>query len=171
MRGATTSPTALFIPWSNFNPRAPCGARPFPAAADFAAVSNFNPRAPCGARLDNLALLKGVTRISIHAPHAGRDSGSDTYMTSLDISIHAPHAGRDPTHPRKPPTTWGFQSTRPMRGATSSTTVLPSTSMNFNPRAPCGARRAGSAAGQRRAISIHAPHAGRDVVATMPMAV
>ena len=34
-----------------------------------------------------------------------------------------------------------FQSTRPMRGATITYTAVPASSWNFNPRAPCGARR------------------------------
>ena len=56
-----------------------------------------------------------------------------------------------------------FQSTRPMRGATKK--CHPSTAflMNFNPRAPCGARReVFSLVEAAGVISIHAPHAGRD---------
>ena len=58
--------------------------------------SNFNPRAPCGARHVYNAAHSQHIGISIHAPHAGRD-----YLDVLDsivnvcISIHAPHAGRD----------------------------------------------------------------------------
>ena len=79
-----------------------------------------------------------------------------------------------------------FQSTRPMRGATLSKASGSSTPNYFNPRAPCGARRAkrkllliprryfnprapcgarllGSIlAANTQIISIHAPHAGRD---------
>ena len=36
---------------ADFNPRAPCGARPDAQGCVCAAVRNFNPRAPCGARL------------------------------------------------------------------------------------------------------------------------
>ena len=56
-----------------------------------------------------------------------------------------------------------FQSTRPVRGATRRSPRRDTSPRDFNPRAPCGARRhpqshpAGSGA-----ISIHAPHAGRD---------
>ena len=35
----------------NFNPRAPCGARPRPLT-EYCQPSDFNPRAPCGARLE-----------------------------------------------------------------------------------------------------------------------
>ena len=80
-------------------------------------VINFNPRTPCGVRL---AARSGVcTRpsISIHAPHAG-----------CDLKNVAP-LGRGL-----------FQSTHPMRGATSKTVLR----LTFD------------------LISIHAPHAGCD---------
>ena len=63
----------------------------------------------------------------------------------------------------EPPPELEFQSTRPMRGATRRSPRRDTSPRDFNPRAPCGARRhpqshpAGSGA-----ISIHAPHAGRD---------
>ena len=102
--------------------------------------------------------------ISIHAPHAGRDRLLTAKTKSAAISIHAPHAGRDGT----------------------SAIGLPSYG-HFNPRAPCGARpvqQAPPAARYNRfqstrpmrgatvtrvvtlvtiVISIHAPHAGRDI--------
>ena len=102
-------------------------------------------------------------KISIHAPHAGRDDGETEFKRSLSISIHAPHAGRDPSAACVSSCKEGFQSTRPMRGATRGRTVSLMANRNFNPRAPCGARR--YAIGNPRfriAISIHAPHAGRD---------
>ena len=79
-----------------------------------------------------------------------------------------------------------FQSTRPMRGATSSQVATETaTEIDFNPRAPCGARRLMTTMKMKtrrfqstrpmrgatsftsfyltsRSISIHAPHAGRD---------
>ena len=60
-----------------------------------------------------------VDGISIHAPHAGRDADAETSVENLGISIHAPHAGRDYTVGQIRRYTDGFQSTRPMRGATS----------------------------------------------------
>ena len=79
--------------------------------------------------------------ISIHAPHAGRDAG-DKYITGSNcISIHAPLAGCDVEHIQH--TVWF--------------------SPYFNPRAPCGARQGDHLGGTPlRAISIHAPRAGRD---------
>ena len=66
--------------------------------------------------------------------------GRDTFFSD-DISIHAPHAGRDGCKIDDAPI---FK--------------------HFNPRAPCGARRAYMQRPEReRKISIHAPHAGRDL--------
>ena len=168
--------------------------------------------------------------ISIHAPHAGRDSPPKNWGQGKGISIHAPHAGRDkfsntfppvPTdfNPRAPcgarldsarhtcrPYYFNprapcgarpvdsafirwmaiFQSTRPMRGATTTLLSGGGSTSYFNPRAPCGARLFAkpmmalslefqSTRPMRgatpiylivagcHAISIHAPHAGRDI--------
>ena len=80
-----------------------------------------------------------------------------------------------------------FQSTRPMRGATALELKLIPAQLNFNPRAPCGARpkltnliglhyqfqstrpmrgatpETGHPGHSSQQISIHAPHAGRDL--------
>ena len=123
---------------------------------------DFNPRAPCGARPIRQRETQ-VWRISTHAPLAGRDftdtgSFADRFLfqptrplrgatfraeslglVSL-ISTPAPLAGRD--HPRR----------RHERADT-----------HFNPRAPCGARRnASENLVLREEISTHAPLAGRD---------
>ena len=67
---------------------------------------------------------------------------------------------------------WVFQSTRPMRGATLTRTVIGGRALHFNPRAPCGARQQRAVrCRDRRAISIHAPHAGRDGASREPAAI
>ena len=59
-------------------------------------ASNFNPRAPCGARLEIIGGDAHGRRISTHAPLAGRDALAKTfYDLSGEISTHAPLAGRD----------------------------------------------------------------------------
>ena len=106
---------------------------------------------------------RGRSRISIHAPREGRDSG-------FNLSI----GGKDNFNPRAPR---GARRWRPSR--------RPLRATYFNPRAPCGARRrltrspvSGSVFQSTRpmrgatsthnlfitrtCISIHAPHAGRD---------
>ena len=57
------------------------------------------------------------------------------------ISIHAPHAGRDGAASPRVSVAWIFQSTRPMRGATGARQFKTRRYQHFNPRAPCGARR------------------------------
>ena len=104
------------------------------------------------------------------------------------ISILAPLAGRDLSRGSTPlASTKRFQSSRPLRGATPLSPpsgTLPAISIlaplagrdglvlycacssrDFNPRAPCGARRLSSRCSNRHgSISILAPLAGRDPV-------
>ena len=98
-------------------------------------------------------------------PMRGATGGQCIHQVDGNISIHAPHAGRDK-----------------LKGKPRSSNPY------FNPRAPCGARRHSLQAtrfpqlvfqstrpmrgatfmqamiGRWSAISIHAPHAGRDVL-------
>ena len=128
--------------FADFNPRSPCGER-MQAPTRQLWSTNFNPRSPCGERAAGLG--KGQAgAISIHAPHAGSDFSG---------TLIFPY--------------WRFQSTLPMRGATSFASLAVSWSMisihaphagsdvlegqpfqlgrNFNPRSPCGERRHGVA--------------------------
>ena len=137
--GARLTIAYMVVSARYFNPRAPCGARP-PIPAKTRDGEYFNPRAPCGARpptrssvsapslFQSTRPMRGATgaagndradpRISIHAPHAGRDwLQAPAQWQTIQISIHAPHAGRDASG-----NPLGFQH------------------LNFNPRAPCGAR-------------------------------
>ncbi len=60
-----------------------------------------------------------------------------------------------------------FQSTRPVRGATSLSVSVCVGSYSFNPRAPCGARHVATIDSFRCVrVSIHAPRAGRDLIQT-----
>ena len=139
--GARQSRPAKASSFQDFNPRAPCGARQSRATASIGVSSHFNPRAPCGARPAYTVGVPGRERISIHAPRAGRD-----FQCFDAAAVSA-----------------GFQSTRPVRGATRSIPCRNSSISHFNPRAPCGARRSLSGClGHALFISIHAPRAGRD---------
>ena len=101
---------------------------------------NFNPRAPCGARLLQSGYQSQPEKFQSTRPMRGATGNLLTDELLTSISIHAPHAGRD------------FSPDMNARCLT-----------NFNPRAPCGARRLalGTDSGGGH-ISIHAPHAGRD---------
>ena len=124
---------------------------------------DFNPRAPRGAR-------------RLHRQRA---------FPSLPISIHAPREGRDDISHEKTSLSDAFQSTRPARGATWKIGSSLPGELDFNPRAPRGARprhiqrlarafyfnpraprgaRLPCFASNNAAtfISIHAPREGRD---------
>ena len=123
---------------------------------------NFNPRAPCGARPMLISPPIPLREISTHAPLAGRDQqrGNRCYFSTV-FQPTRPLRGatgriyaallRQHFNPRAP------CGARPMRlrGANGI--------MYFNPRAPCGARlRGDDAARAAFYISTHAPLAGRD---------
>ena len=73
IRGATLIADSLYVSYKYFNPRAPYGARP-----------------------ECIRLQSLYARISIHAPHTGRDFGlAYNEKVRKEISIHAPHTGRD----------------------------------------------------------------------------
>ena len=145
----------------HFNPRAPCGARR-PGSSLSPAFGYFNPRAPCGARPPGVGPCHPEISISIHAPLAGRDvtfseSGSNWVSFQSTRPLRGATSEADAALIGS-----SFQSTRPLRGATRSASSQPGR-RNFNPRAPCGARRVYPHAGDRaESISIHAPLAGRD---------
>ena len=104
-------------------------------------VFDFNPRAPCGAR-----------RYELY-----------NYGTYSEISIHAPRVGRDSRRSKSCATRQGFQSTRPVWGATRPLDYPASFCRDFNPRAPCGARPyTQRSISSPPNISIHAPRVGRD---------
>ena len=128
---------------SHFNPRSPCGERRR-ARRIALGVGNFNPRSPCGERrsLPPDVSIKGI------------------FQSTLPLRGATCRRSSTPTaRPR-------FQSTLPLRGATAPCQQLRKlavisihaplagsdrlglgqvfVSENFNPRSPCGERRAGS---------------------------
>ena len=128
---------------------------------------------------------QNLITISIHAPHAGRDSTEQNEPEQVDISIHAPHAGRDFTLQEAFTDTEDFNPRAPCGARLAAVLPVlfdPHISIHaphagrdwllvpilcfpryFNPRAPCGARRGVRIIGKLfKFISIHAPHAGRD---------
>ena len=124
----------------DFNPRAPYGARPH-RYARHGFQHDFNPRAPYGARPGaNGGKCDGCC-ISIHAPHTGHDILITIGAIKTDISIHAPHTGHDAIRCCVLDPPHRFQSTRPIRGTTEIHFALNVGKIDFNPRAPYGARR------------------------------
>ena len=145
MRGATLRFTMLRR-WSLcFNPRAPCGARHMMAKWR-TAFKMFQSTRPMRGATEAWDRNRVGQRVSIHAPHAGRDSRPlSTARTSGCFNPRAP-CGARPVLYRRIGRQREFQSTRPMRGATH---IL-------------GIR------GRNLCVSIHAPHAGRDTGCPVP---
>ncbi len=109
--------------------------------------------------------------ISIHAPHAGSDQGTNKGGIKMKISIHAPHAGSDPGRPCFAQILLHFNPRSPCGERLHLFPVVKVRS-NFNPRSPCGERlRRVASAIVLPLISIHAPHAGSDPVKILKMLV
>ena len=117
MRGATTSTRQRIISTPDFNPHSPCGERP---ASDLLSLLqvNFNPHSPCGERP---AFGFKICRFIDFNPHSpcGERLISLIFLMTQNL----------------------FQSTLPMRGATTASDLLSLLQVNFNPHSPCGERR------------------------------
>ena len=162
MRGAT-HPVQFPVEGHGISIHAPHAGRDVLTVNAFTcATDNFNPRAPCGARPSVYFTRWTILWISIHAPHAGRDDSGGGHETAIirfqstrpmrgatkissyikpgeDISIHAPHAGRDPVFPAVRQCCTDFNPRAPC-GARPRRSGLCRSRRDFNPRAPCGAR-------------------------------
>ena len=168
----------------HFNPRTPCGMRRLNGFGRSRPSRHFNPRTPCGVRrsrrwrfyrrrrFQSTHPVRGATdtpcffaksrSISIHAPRAGCDMGIWEVGVDIPISIHAPRAGCDTRHTFATMMKSVFQSTHPVRGATSSFFCAPpARRISIHaPRAGCDHRQSPSR--REDCISIHAPRAGCD---------
>ena len=146
-----------------FNPRAPCGARPWRYEPGLI-LRYFNPRAPCGARHCYRPLSRFGGTISIHAPRVGRDLFFlKKVLTNLGISIHAPRVGRDFWQPNLARSAEIFQSTRPVWGATKVPLCFAESSVFQSTRPVWGATNLTKIVYTIIMISIHAPRVGRDL--------
>ena len=146
-----------------FNPRTPCGVRPrrgnipsphflfqsthplrgatLPRLYVTLGRRHFNPRTPCGVRL--------------YHPQPEPNRGHFNPRTPCGVRQVAEWHRRQSAK---------FQSTHPLRGATSGSHQLLCCPAYFNPRTPCGVRLAGHILSPRQVdISIHAPLAGCDL--------
>ena len=118
LRGATVAVFLQRFGYLHFNPRAPCGAR-LRRHCSTSAAGRISIHAPLAGRDQVCRSGRKLYHISIHAPLAGRDCIFSQEFDNIVISIHAPLAGRDPSLHLIISSAFGFQSTRPLRGATS----------------------------------------------------
>ena len=164
VRGATdTHRTVRAIP-SNFNPRSPCGERPWEtghknptarisihaprAGSDAHGVydplqhhADFNPRSPCGERQPFRVYRISKPIFQSTLPVRGATPGGEIYCGAADrfqstLPVRGATAAGRRTY-AGPPT---FQSTLPVRGATGVAPAHVQKCWNFNPRSPCGER-------------------------------
>ena len=150
-----------FSCFGDFNPRTPCGVRP--SLLSFVVrCTKFQSTHPLRGATKIIMPIDGQLVISIHAPLAGCDQRGEQIVIIYIISIHAPLAGCDFRSRRGWWSRRRFQSTHPLRGATSfrhSRSVFLVISIHA-PLAGCDEiRKRGS---PDISISIHAPLAGCD---------
>ena len=140
MRGATSRLSVSVKTVEHFNPRAPCGARPYAIHREHD-LGGISTHAPLAGRDETACMLpwmagifqptrplRGATRAALkyplpsrnfnpRAPCGARPPMTMTSAREVEISTHAPLAGRD-----------------------ESGKIIVFALLNFNPRAPCGAR-------------------------------
>ena len=148
----------------NFNPRAPCGARPFFNFTPIFWHCHFNPRAPCGARPPETP--GRFTRMKFQSTRPMRGATSSELWRGCTSSNFNPRApcGARPTWQSCGTFTTTFQSTRPMRGATVMHDVYTHLYQFQSTRPMRGATPGNPRTLYPDEISIHAPHAGRDIL-------
>ena len=169
----------------HFNPRAPCGARPFlvPVLIHKAWISthaplagrdhsgacasgllrDFNPRAPCGARRLYSRYGRTMQAFQPTRPLRGATKRENTMCPATMISTHAPLAGRDGDIRRLRGRCSIISTHAPLAGRDKAHATSRELFFYFNPRAPCGARLAQDKPLRATLyISTHAPLAGRD---------
>ena len=147
---------------SNFNPRAPCGARQAGGEETKVFYQHFNPRAPCGAR--QIAFLIHVTVVTFQPTRPLRGATKSPKGSAAG-------AGFQPTRPLRGATDYctlcsrkyKFQPTRPLRGATFTPYNFMIVPAGFQPTRPLrGATDSFALKLTTSYISTHAPLAGRD---------
>ena len=139
MRGAT-APTSTSAKGIIISIHAPHAGRDRRRAERKWSQTDFNPRAPCGARqtVDRELLIAYLFQST--RPMRGATDRRPRTADRVSISIHAPHAGRDNLRMRSTVPNQHFNPRAPC-GARRNSCILSKISHHFNPRAPCGARR------------------------------
>ena len=140
MRGATrlTPATAGIIKFQSTRPMR--GATIFDAIGR--AAYEFQSTRPMRGATRRSSSGRRAREFQSTRPMRGATGSAGAYGNIADISIHAPHAGRDSKSPGSGRDLPDFNPRAPC-GARRRCCVWHSSTGNFNPRAPCGARRCG----------------------------
>ena len=118
LRGATVRDRRVGGQDVNFNPRAPCGARPMQQPMS-QPVQQFQPTRPLRGATSYLPTKQRFCRyFNPRAPCGARHERPEETADAVRISTHAPLAGRDSCWPCAAAASSTFQPTRPLRGAT-----------------------------------------------------
>ena len=146
----------------NFNPRSPCGERPWTGEGQLA-YQVFQSTLPVRGATCLISERHTDMTISIHAPRAGSDVlRINPLYYILAISIHAPRAGSDFYGRRRGCDPLNFNPRSPCGERLGGDSVVQREG-DFNPRSPCGERQYTTRSfGECPSISIHAPRAGSD---------
>ena len=127
-------------PQGYFNPRAPCGARPYCVRVLLFSYI-FQPTRPLRGATPRNRPRAVKKLISTHAPLAGRDAAQPgEKRADRHISTHAPLAGRDEA-PNQVLNLVLISTHAPLAGRDDRGGLRCKLRSYFNPRAPCGARR------------------------------
>ena len=101
-----------------FNPRSPWGER-LGSGDHVLILVTFQSTLPVGGATVDKGFSIATWGISIHAPRGGSDRSMSLVEVGRETSIHAPRGGSDPITPWAAVWPIQFQSTLPVRGATS----------------------------------------------------
>ena len=105
---------------ASFNPRPPCGGRRRQRHRVRLDGPGFNPRPPCGGRQTKTRFHSDAAPVSIHAPHAEGDKHPEWFLTRTESFNPRPPCGGRLAESKISPGGISFQSTPPMRRATTS---------------------------------------------------
>ena len=144
---------------------APLAGRDVPRAISTSPRTYFNPRAPCGARPWKRLKRRPLQAFQPTRPLRGATFCFSSHTRRISISTHAPLAGRDPVPAANIFDKIKFQPTRPLRGATAARAPQ-GESIEISTHAPLAGRDQVFAFSMPFGweISTHAPLAGRDWV-------
>ena len=117
MRGATKSEQSINRT-ARFQSTRPVWGATLRLPPEVISPSSFNPRAPCGARRTIDHIRHSLTLVSIHAPRMGRDLWGVANPRQHDRFNPRAPCGARLRDDLAGPEAFMFQSTRPMRGAT-----------------------------------------------------
>ena len=138
VRGATDNVRRAFASGRDFNPRSPCGERR-PMYDQQSHRSHFNPRSPCGERPRIASTKPKTSYFNPRSPCGERLDFTDMISPFADFNPRSP-CGERHYWKQNRFCAAKFQSTLPVRGATTALGYSNRLSFYFNPRSPCGER-------------------------------